>query len=223
MGRTGRLRSGEFYYYSSSSELPQYGQKNFRTSSTTLKIRRNCIAKMIFKLLFLSALSTAAPTSNTIVRTATGYYTGVVNETFPDVRAFVNVPFGQSTAGTNRFMPPLAVPASNDHIDATKYPGACPQYVSSIKAIWNQEIPQYLQYWGASNYTAGVSAPFASEDCLRLAIWTPANATSASNLPVAMVSVILLLDIANNSVLDWWRLSNKWYSCSRSNPKSMGK
>lgn len=39
---------------------------------------------------------------------------------------------------------------------------------------------------GNDNLTAGESAVFASEDCLSLAVWTPANATSESNLPVAM-------------------------------------
>lgn len=47
-------------------------------------------------------------------------------------------------------------------------------------------LVRYLQYWGAANNSAGVSAPFTSEDCLKLAIWTPANATSHSNLPVAL-------------------------------------
>ena len=68
-------------------------------------------------LLYLAALfavaATAAPTlESTVVRASTGVYTGVINETFPDVRAFVNVPYGQTTSGTNRFMPPLAVDES---------------------------------------------------------------------------------------------------------------
>lgn len=33
---------------------------------------------------------------------------------------------------------------------------------------------------------AGISAPFASEDCLKLAVWTPLNATCESSLPVAL-------------------------------------
>jgi carboxylesterase type B len=43
-----------------------------------------------------------------------------------------------------------------------------------------------VQYWGNDNLTAGESAVFATEDCLSLAIWTPINATSSSNLPVAL-------------------------------------
>jgi carboxylesterase type B len=143
---------------------------------------------LLFSVSVLTGLVVAAPTSsNPTIKASTGIFTGVVNSTFPNVHAFLDVPYGMSTAGSNRFMPPQAVPPSEQTFDATKYPPACPQYVTGVKNIWNQEIPQYLQYWGVSNLSAGVSAPFATEDCLKLAIWKPANATSASLLPVAMV------------------------------------
>jgi carboxylesterase type B len=43
-----------------------------------------------------------------------------------------------------------------------------------------------LIYDGNENTTSGLFAQESSEDCLSLAIWTPANATSASSLPVIM-------------------------------------
>jgi carboxylesterase type B len=140
-------------------------------------------------LIHCLGLALAAPTTSNdalTVRTSTGIITGQINQTYTNVREFLSIPFGQDTAGRNRFQPPLPLPISSKRIDATQYPPACPQFVSSKKAIWNQEIPQYLQYWGAPNLTAGISAPFATEDCLKLAVWTPANATSNSRLPVAM-------------------------------------
>ena len=137
-------------------------------------------------LLLATACSAAPSMSNHVVRASTGYYEGRLNDDYDNVREFRSVPFGASTGGENRFMPPKPVPLSSEHFDATEFPPACPQYVSSQPSIWNQEIPQYLQYWGAENNSAGVSAPFTSEDCLKLAIWTPANATSSSNLPVAL-------------------------------------
>ena len=143
---------------------------------------------MLFQyLLALAGIVAAAPTNNPlVVEASTGIYSGVINKTYPNVRAFLSIPYGQSTHGENRFMPPRAVMPSKEHIDATAYPPACPQYVSGVKNIWNQYIPWYLQYWGISNYSAGVSAPFASEDCLKLAIWTPVHATKDLKLPVAM-------------------------------------
>ena len=132
-----------------------------------------------------TCVASPAVSSNTI-RASTGYYTGKLNDTYPNVREFLNVPFGQSTAGKNRFMPPKPMPLSSRHFDSTEYAKACPQYVSSIPSIWSEQIPQYLQYWGTPNLTAGESAVFATEDCLSLAIWTPSNATAWSNLPVAL-------------------------------------
>lgn len=83
-------------------------------------------------------------------------------------------------------MPPIPVPMSDKHFDATEYAKACPQYVGGHPSIWAEQIPQYLQYWGTPNNSAGESAVFATEDCLSLAIWTPADATPYDNLPVAL-------------------------------------
>ena len=136
---------------------------------------------------FLLRPCLGAPTSSSLtVRASTGYYTGQINKNFTNVREFLNVPYGQTTAGKNRFKPPKSVPLSSEHFDATQYAKACPQYVSSHPAIWTEQIPQYLQYWGTPNLTAGESAVFATEDCLSLAIWTPANATAGDDLPVAL-------------------------------------
>jgi carboxylesterase type B len=136
----------------------------------------------------LTALSAAAPGSygskKPEVMTQTGLYVGNVNENFTDVHEFLDIPYGLSTAGRNRFMPPKAVPLSSRRHDATKYPPSCPQFVGG-KAIWTEEIPWYLAVWGNSNNSAMTAAEFASEDCLKLAVWTPANATAASSLPVA--------------------------------------
>jgi carboxylesterase type B len=142
----------------------------------------------------LLPLAIAAPKSSPlVVRTSTGYYTGIVDQNFTDVREFLNVPYALSTAGKNRFMPPQPVPFSSEHFDATDYAPFCPQYVSGNPAIWNKQIPQYLSLWSYNgsffapeNFQTGEPATFASEDCLSLAIWTPKNATSASQLPVAL-------------------------------------
>ncbi|SMQ53291.1 unnamed protein product [Zymoseptoria tritici ST99CH_3D7] len=75
-------------------------------------------------------LTVAASTTNKdalTVRTSTGIFTGQLNHTYPNVREFLSVPYGQDTAGKNRFQPPLAVPRSSEEIDATKYPPLCPQ------------------------------------------------------------------------------------------------
>jgi hypothetical protein len=81
---------------------------------------------LVQSLLALAALAACVPSAKpTVVRTSTGYYHGVINETYPDVRAFLSIPYGQSTAGANRFMAPKAVPPSVEHFDVSEYPPAC--------------------------------------------------------------------------------------------------
>ena len=136
-------------------------------------------------LLSSPCLAAPGPSVNTI-RASTGYYHGKIDENYSNVREFLNVPYGVSTAGKNRFMPPIAVPLSSKHFNATQYAKACPQYVSAIPSVWSEQIPQYLHYWGTPNNTAGDSAIFATEDCLSLAIWMPSEAKPGSDLPVAL-------------------------------------
>jgi len=147
--------------------------------------------------LLLSTAAAAPPgygSSTPTIRTSTGFYKGRVDQNWTDVHEFLNVPYGQNTAGKNRFMPPKAVPMSSNTFDATDYAPFCPQYVSGNPAIWNQQIPQYLSLWNYTkgdffkpeNFQSGEPAVYASEDCLSLAIWKPANASSTAQLPVAM-------------------------------------
>ncbi|KAK3659334.1 hypothetical protein LTR56_001223 [Elasticomyces elasticus] len=169
----------------------------------------------ILSICMLAASASAAPVlQDSIVRASTGYIQGKINSNYSNVREFLNVPYGQSTAGSNRFMPPLPVPASSLHVDATDYAPMCPQYVTAVKNIWNQEIPWYLATWGNANYSAGESAVFADEDCLKLAVWTPANATAASHLPVAFF--ITGGGFQTNGILVPGQLPPRWVSRSQS-------
>ena len=151
-------------------------------------------AGIISLLLSSAAAAPSYGSSPLTVRTSTGYYKGRYDQNFTGVREYLNVPYGQTTGGKNRFMPPKAVPMSSETFDATDYAPFCPQYVSGNPAIWNQQIPQYLSLWNYTkgdffkpeNFQSGEPAVYASEDCLSLAIWTPAKATSVSQLPVAM-------------------------------------
>lgn len=119
------------------------------------------------------------------LKAPTGSYTGKVNEIYENVHEFLNVPYGLSTAGKNRFMPPVPVPKSDETFDATQIAMACPQFVSSARSIWSEQIPWYRIPHGNIN-SPGETADLTSEDCLSLAIWTPTNATADSELPVAM-------------------------------------
>lgn len=103
---------------------------------------------------------------------------------YDNVREFLNVSYGLPPTGKRRFAPPEAVPESSIEQSATEYALACPQSVGALPSIWSEQLPWYRIPHGPDE--AGDVANLTDEDCLKLAIWTPANATEESKLPVAL-------------------------------------
>lgn len=101
-------------------------------------------------------------------------------------------------------MPPVYPKKSNKRIDSTFFGPcmslsvsdfskthvsdctACPQFVSGASSLWiDYEPPNPIVNIGEP-LNAGAVAWASAEDCLSLAIWTPANADTHSKLPVAL-------------------------------------
>ncbi|GLA06216.1 hypothetical protein AnigIFM60653_006742 [Aspergillus niger] len=119
------------------------------------------------------------------VRTRTGVYTGVVEDQYPNTRIFKSIAFAEPPVASRRWLPPAKLPNSTTHHTTYHYPPSCPQFVSSATSLWNQYLgPGDEIYNGNQGYSSGLVGEATSEDCLYLAIWTPANATTASKLPV---------------------------------------
>lgn len=160
--------------------------------SLSLQISLCSIFTMISALLLASHLilplaEAACISSQSLsVTSNTGVFTGLLNPTYPTVREFRTVPYALPPTGDLRWLPPQKLPASNKRYDATQYPRSCPQFVSRVKSVWSENIPEWLIFDGGESTSAGLYAYGTSEDCLSLAIWTPANATAASKLPVIM-------------------------------------
>ncbi|KAE8329705.1 alpha/beta-hydrolase [Aspergillus sergii] len=124
--------------------------------------------------------------SNLTVQTRTGTFIGFLNDTYPNVRQFLRVPYAQPPIGDLRWMPPQTLPESSKRIDSTRYGPACPQYVASGDGMWSEYEPTSLLLNIGEADNQGSTAWSSSEDCLSLAIWTPAYANETSNLPVAL-------------------------------------
>ncbi|QKX64570.1 uncharacterized protein TRUGW13939_11745 [Talaromyces rugulosus] len=124
--------------------------------------------------------------SNLTVETRTGTFIGTLNDTYPNVRQFLRVPFAQPPVGDLRWLPPQRLPNSSKRIDSTRYGPACPQYVSSSDAIWSEYEPTSLLLSVGEADNQGSTAWSSAEDCLSLAVWTPSDAKRASKLPVAL-------------------------------------
>ncbi|KAJ6018316.1 hypothetical protein N7451_001695 [Penicillium sp. IBT 35674x] len=124
--------------------------------------------------------------SNLTVQTRTGTFVGMLNDTYPNVRQFLRVPFAQPPVGDLRWLPPHRLPDSSKRIDSTRYGPACPQYVASSDGMWSEYEPTSLLLNVGEADNQGSTAWSSAEDCLSLAIWTPSNSNNSSKLPVAL-------------------------------------
>ncbi len=101
-----------------------------------------------------SVLGQRSSCATPLVNTKTGSVCGLKGSGF---EAFLGIPYGASTAGANRWKPPVPRAAWTNTLMATKFGNACPQNGT-------QRLPQ-------------------SEDCLSLNVWTPKSGLS-NRLPV---------------------------------------
>ncbi|KAJ5453820.1 uncharacterized protein N7458_004776 [Penicillium daleae] len=124
--------------------------------------------------------------SSLTVETRTGTFIGMLNNTYPNVRQFLRVPFAQPPVGDLRWMPPQKLPSSSRKYDATIYGPACPQYVSAEDSFWKDYEPASFVINLGENLTQGSVTWSSAEDCLSIAIWTPASADKSSKLPVTL-------------------------------------
>ncbi|KAJ7611540.1 Alpha/Beta hydrolase protein [Mycena polygramma] len=102
-------------------------------------------------------------------------YTGHIDSNFPNTLQFRVIAFAEPPVTARRWLPPRRL---------SPFPPSCPQFVSSQPSLWNQLLPADLIYNGDQSSTSGLVGEATSEDCLYLAIWTPAGATRQSKLPI---------------------------------------
>jgi acetylcholinesterase len=123
---------------------------------------------------------------NLTVQTSTGTYTGLIDPKFPKTRQFRAVPFAKPPVLSRRWLPPQKLSSTpSEHHYATRFPPSCPQFVSAVTALWNQNLTKgNLIYNGRQNDSSGLVGEATSEDCLYLAVWTPTAAPPDAGFPV---------------------------------------
>lgn len=114
-------------------------------------------------LLLEGGLAGCGPTAKDTKNDVT--YEGLVRN---DIEVFLNIPYGEDTAGENRFKPPkLHIPEAGSTIKALSYGPACPQPLGAgFVPLVLGEITEV------------------SEDCLNLNVARPRGASEADRLPV---------------------------------------
>jgi para-nitrobenzyl esterase len=115
-----------------------------------------------------AASGTVATPDNAIVATKSGKIRGFTRN---GVFIFKGVPYGDTTAGDNRFMPPRPVKPWTDVRPTIAWGPVSPH---GPRAGWVNQEEQFLYQWDDG---------FAGEDMLRLNVWTPA-VNDSSKRPV---------------------------------------
>ncbi|KAI9742350.1 MAG: hypothetical protein M1818_003883 [Claussenomyces sp. TS43310] len=152
------------------------------------------------------------------VQTSTGTYTGLIDAKFPKTRQFRAIPFAEPPVLSRRWLPPqkLSSPPSEHHY-ATRFPPSCPQFVTAVTSLWNQNLTKgNLIYNGNQNDSSGLVGEATSEDCLYLAVWTP---TTAAPPPDAGLPVLFFMTgggFAIGGVEIPWQLPPSWVERSQS-------
>lgn len=116
-----------------------------------------------------SASATSASDAGLVVETSAGKVRGVaINE----VQVFKGIPYGASTAGARRFLPPEPVKPWTGVRDTFTYGPTAPQDRSSIDVVDKEQKTAITG--NASNLVSLVLGPAPmGEDCLVSNVWTP--------------------------------------------------
>jgi len=116
----------------------------------------------LFAGAFQSTASAAGVLTQPIVETTAGKVRGT---TFNGTSFFKGIPYGASTAGKNRFMPPVKPEPSSRVFDALQYGHSAPQTIPGAPSIFAP-----MDFLVSSENPRGIEE---AEDCLVLNVWTP--------------------------------------------------
>lgn len=159
----------------------------------------------------------AGCTDPLLVRTSTGSFTGLIDPEFPNTRQFRSIPFAEPPAGSRRWRPPQKLSSTpDDHRYAPRFPASCAQFMSAVPSFWNGDLSRgNLIYNGAQNDSSGLVGEATSEDCLYLAVWTPAADTPRPEGGFPVLFFMTGGGFQNGGVDIPWQMPTSWVERSQ--------
>ena len=145
-----------------------------RAMTSKMSPRRSLASALMACAILLGAAVPSAYADTVDVVEITGGKVRGVETDVPGVRLFKGIPFAAETSGANRWLPPQPVKPWEGVMAADEWPD---QVVQDIN------LNPVGTFWGDEFYYDRTFLPPASEDSLKLSLYTPA-ATSDENLPV---------------------------------------
>jgi para-nitrobenzyl esterase len=136
----------------------------------------------------------AAAAASPVVETASGRVRGITSD---GVHVFKGIPYGASTAGANRFMPPGPPTPWAGVREAAAYAGRSPQAAAS------PQRPELATVWGPIDMLP------VGEDCLTLHAWTPGLDNSKRPVMVWLHGGAFSYGSANSPRYDSTRLARR--------------
>jgi para-nitrobenzyl esterase len=166
------------------------------------------VAALSSRMVYAAGAGAAAsPTA----KTATGTVAGAVHG---DALAFLGIPYGASTAGAARFMPPRLPAAWPGVRDARSFGDSCPQVPLGLSPFAGKSSPDQpppaptaMQKQLAMLFTRPKPEPRQSEDCLVVNVWTPAVDSAKRPVMVWLHGGGFAVGSASNPAYDGARLA----------------
>lgn len=130
------------------------------------------------------------------------------------VQCFLGIPYGASTSGESRFMPPRAPQPWSGVRDAKVYGDSCPQVPLGLSPFARKTAadqppppPTAMQRQLGMLFTRPTPQPKESEDCLVLNVWTPAADSARRPVMVWLHGGGFAVGSASNPAYDGARLA----------------
>lgn len=168
-----------------------------------MRFLQQSLGSLLFTLHVLGAPASSSNGSSNaglLVHTSSGPIQGFFNQSAPDVRQFLGVPFAEPPIGDLRFAPPQSKKPNGTAINAFALPDSCMQQFNSNSSTI------YTEYENGFLISGGDS-----EDCLYLSIWAPRlESISSQQRPLPVLLYIPGGGFTSGGQASLYKIPDQW-------------